>query len=125
MTNFLKVSVQETIYILSDRGWSRRRVAHELGVDHETVGRYLRLRVKPAISTAGSGEVSDSKPAISIPGKGAGRKSQCEPLREAIVAKIEAGLTKQPAPERSASSWIEPKSGINGPSLRAALQRLR
>jgi transposase len=96
MTNFLKVSVQETIYSLSDRGWSRRRIARELGVDRETVGRYLRLRAKPAISITGSGkDLFESKPAISIAGKGAGRKSQCEPLAEVISAKVEVGLSAQ------------------------------
>jgi predicted transcriptional regulator len=52
------------IYSLDDRGWSRRRIARELGIDRETVGRYLRL-AKPAISTAGNG---------------VGQKSQCELL---------------------------------------------
>jgi transposase len=51
----------------------------ELGIDRETVGGYLLL-AKPAISTAG---------------KGAGRKSQCEPLAEAIMAKVEVGLSAQ------------------------------
>jgi transposase len=96
MTNFLKVSVQETIYSLTDRGWSRRRIARELGVDRETVGRYLRLRAKPANSITGSDQSwLESKPANSIAGKGAGRKSQCEPLQEVIRAKIEAGLSAQ------------------------------
>jgi transposase len=35
------------------------------------------------------------KPAISSTGKGAGRKSQCEPLAEVIRAKIEGGLSAQ------------------------------
>src|SRR5208337_1263320 len=79
MSNSLKVSLQTTIYSLSDRGWSRRRIARELGIDRETVGRYLRL-AKPAISTAGIG---------------VGRKSQCEPLAAVIVAKVEVGLSAQ------------------------------
>ena len=41
------------IYSLHDKGWSQRRIARELGLNRETVGRYLRLP-KPAISTAGS-----------------------------------------------------------------------
>jgi hypothetical protein len=49
-------------------------------VDRETVGRYLQLRAKPAIS---------------ITGKVAGRKSQREPLFEVISAKVEAGLSAQ------------------------------
>ena len=54
-------------------------MARQLGLNRETVGRYLRL-AKPAISTAGTI---------------AGRKSQCEPLAEAILAKVEVGLGAQ------------------------------
>jgi predicted transcriptional regulator len=93
MSNVLKVSLQTTIYSLADRGWSQRRIASELGINRETVRRYLRL-AKPAISIAGSEEEADrkpaisitgepaeatqSKPAISIAGVGAGRRSRCE-----------------------------------------------
>jgi len=52
MSNVLEVSLQTTIYSLAQRGWSQRRIAKELGINRETVGRYLRLP-KPAISTAG------------------------------------------------------------------------
>jgi hypothetical protein len=79
MSNFLKVSLQATIYSFDDRGWSRRRIARELGIDRETVGRYLRL----------------AKPAISTVGDGVGRKSQCEPLAALIMAKVELGLSAQ------------------------------
>jgi predicted transcriptional regulator len=108
MSNVLKVSLQTTIYSLADRGWSQRRIASELGINRETVRRYLRL-AKPAISTAGSeegadrnpaisitgkqAEHADSKPAISIAGLGAGRRSRCEWLAEVISAKLEAGLS--------------------------------
>jgi len=94
MSNVLKVSLQETICTLDGRGWSRRRIARELGIDRETVGRYLRL-AKPAISIPGSEEASEAKPAISTPGNGVGRKSQCEPLAEVIKAKVEVGLSAQ------------------------------
>src|SRR6266446_3534549 len=109
MSNVLTVSLQATIYSLRDRGWSRRRIARELGIDRETVGRYLLLakpaisttgvegtgeakpaistagaegtgEAKPAISTAGAEGTGEAKPAISTAGKGIGRKSQCEPL---------------------------------------------
>jgi predicted transcriptional regulator len=63
MSNVLKVSVQTTIYNLADSGWSQRRIANELGINRETVGRYLRLK-KPAISIGGSEDKSDRKPAI-------------------------------------------------------------
>jgi transposase len=94
MSNVLKVSLQETICTLDGRGWSRRRIARELGIDRETVGRYLRL-AKPAISIPGSEEASEVKPAISTAGNGVGRKSQCEPLAEVIRAKVEVGLSAQ------------------------------
>jgi predicted transcriptional regulator len=108
MSNVLKVSLQTTIYRLAERGWSQRRVASELGINRETVGRYLRLGNtaisivesedgsdrKPAISMTGKSEGDgESKPAISIAGIGAGRRSHCEPLAEVIAAKVEVGLS--------------------------------
>ena len=112
MSNVLKVSLQTTIHSLAERGWSQRRIARELGINRETVGRYLRLAdsPKPAISTPGSEGGTESKPAILTPGlegkreakpaistagKNAGRKSQCEPLTKVIVAKVEVGLSAQ------------------------------
>ena len=92
MSNVLKVSLLAAIYSLHDKGWSRRRIARELGLNRETVGRYLRL-AKPAISTAGFEEPCQAKPAIPTAGTIAGRKSQCEPLAEAILAKVEVGLS--------------------------------
>src|SRR6516225_495440 len=79
MSNVLKVSLLAAIYSLHDKGWSRRRIARELGLNRETVGRYLRL----------------AKPAISTTGPPAGRKSQCEPSAEVILAKVEVGLSAQ------------------------------
>jgi len=94
MSNVLTVSVQATIYSLYERGWSRRRIARELGIDRETVGRYLLL-AKPAISATGVEGTGEAKPAISTAGKGIGRKSQCEHLAEVIMAKVEVGLSAQ------------------------------
>ena len=56
MPNVLKASLQTTIYGLAERGWSQRRIARELGINRESVGRYLRLAegAKSAISTTGS-----------------------------------------------------------------------
>jgi transposase len=109
MVNVLKVSVQTTIESLAELGWSQRRIASELGLDRETVRRYIRLAKpaistsgskglpgpKPAISTPGSEGPPDPKPAISTPGKNSGRKSQCEPLAEVIAQKVEQGLSAQ------------------------------
>jgi ParB-like chromosome segregation protein Spo0J len=97
MSNVLKVSLQTTRYSLADREWSQRRIARELGINRETIGRYLRLagNAKPAISTPGVEGSSESKPAISTGGKSVGRKSQCELLAEVILAKVEVGLSAQ------------------------------
>jgi hypothetical protein len=73
MSNVLKVSLQITIYSLAQRGWSQRRIAKELGINRETVGRYLRLS-KPAISTPGFEDGQSPKPAISITGNLAERR---------------------------------------------------
>jgi len=62
MSNVLKVSLQETICTLDARGWSRRRIARELGINRETVSRYLLL-AKPAISTPGSEDATEVNPA--------------------------------------------------------------
>jgi transposase len=95
MSNVLKVSLQTTIYSLADRGWSQRRIAQELGINRETVGRYLG-KSKSAISTTGSLEAGQAKPAISTAGSlGTGRKSPCEALAESIKAKVQIGLSAQ------------------------------
>src|SRR6516225_5391293 len=101
-------SLQTTIYSLANRGWSQRRIARELGLNRETVGRYLRL-AKPAILTTGDEEGAGAKPAIPITGNQAGkdeakpaisitgvasaRRSYCEALAEEIAAKVEVGLS--------------------------------
>ena len=125
MSNVLKVSIQSTIYSLADRLWSERRIARELGINRETVGRHLRLRSKPAISIAGADSALDPNPAISITGpeasadpnpaisitgaeaaaepnpaisitgKETGRKSRCRPLAGSIQAKVDLGLSAQ------------------------------
>lgn len=98
MANLIKVAITHSIQTLYSRGWSKRRIARELGLDRETVARYIRIGLEreskpaiPAISTAGS---PDSKPAISTAGK-PGRPSQCNPFREKIQQRIQAGLSAQ------------------------------
>ena len=99
--NELNVNLQHTILTLAGNGWSNRRIARELGINRETVGKYLLLaRPKPAISTPGSDSdpnskpaipipgsepVPDSKPAISTAGLAAGRQSLCLPLSSAVT----------------------------------------
>src|SRR5688572_31175807 len=67
MPNQLKVAMIETIHSLRQRGWSKRRIARELGIDRETVARHLRLAASgsnPANAPIGSDlPGSDSNPA--------------------------------------------------------------
>jgi len=80
LANKLKMAAIEAIRRLLERGWSRRRVARELGVDRETVARHAQ-----------AGGPDASKPAIST----AGRASQCGPYRPVVESKLEAGLSAQ------------------------------
>lgn len=121
MANLLKMAEQQAIVALIQRGWSQRRIARELGVHRETVGRYVRLaRGQPADDPA----APDSKPAKVITGladgeaavasittvapdgepapkpakviTGApGTRSRCEPFQEVIRGKLEQGLSAQ------------------------------
>jgi transposase len=93
--NRLKVNLQHSIATLAAQGWSRRRIARTLGVNRETVGKYLRLDPNPAISTPGSGSPPDSKPAISTPGSGTGRLSLCLPWQVQIEGALATGLSAQ------------------------------
>src|SRR5271170_6538279 len=66
--NELNVSLQHSILTLAAHGWSHRRIARELDINRETVGKYLRLvNSKPAISTPGSESDPAPEPAISTP----------------------------------------------------------
>jgi transposase len=122
MANLLKMAIREIIRTLHRQGLSQRRIAEELGINRETVARYLRLAQpdpKPAIAPIGSAELDDvPKPAIAPigsaelddasglavapsgsdplpPPRGSGRVSGCEPWRELITAKAEQGLSAQ------------------------------
>jgi len=122
MSNLLKMAVSESIRTLHRRGWSQRRIADELGINRETVARYLRLAEpapKPANAPTGSEEshgaskpanaltgfeenLGTAEPAGAIPSprpdpqpRGCGRASGCEPWRDIIRAKCELGLHAQ------------------------------
>ena len=85
--NELNVSLQHSILTLAAHGWSRRRIARELDINRETVGKYLELaRSKPAISTPGSEPDAGAKPAISTSGSTVGRQSLCQPWQPQIEA---------------------------------------
>jgi len=121
MSNRLKMATVDSILRLHAQGWSERRIARALGVDRKTVSRYVRLSeqdAKPHPTTLGSdggspggalpredpkwanaptglppGELPASVAEfLNRPGRG-GRRSDCEPFRELIAAKLSAGLS--------------------------------
>jgi transposase len=105
--NVLTVSLQLSIQALYARGWSRRRIARELGIHRKTVASHIggpKLPIstvgsaedeaaKVAISTTGSEPVLDSKAAISTAGSPAGRVSLCREFLPTIEAAVTAGLS--------------------------------
>lgn len=94
--NELNVNSQHSILTLAGNGWSNRRIARELGINRETVGKYLLLaRAKPAISTPGSEPSLEPKPAISTAGSTAGHQSLCLPHSSQIEAAVAVGLSAQ------------------------------
>jgi len=86
--NRLAVSLQQSIHTLHARGWSARRIARELGMHRETVGRELK-RSKPAKVATGSAAEAEAKPAKVATGS----RSLCEPHREIITVALVQGLS--------------------------------
>jgi transposase len=72
MSNLLKVAMIDLILSLHRQGHSQRRIARDLGVNRETVARYLkRAKVAPKPANAPSGSSvpeAESKPANAPPG---------------------------------------------------------
>ncbi len=60
MANVLKMTIVQSILSLHAQGWSQRRIADQLGIDRETVSRYVRL----ARSAVQPNPSDLSKPAI-------------------------------------------------------------
>jgi len=102
MANQLKMDMVNAILTLEQRGWSQRRIARELGINRETVAKYLNLPdadSKPATNAPTGSE--GSKPATAPAGsvdleiQNSGPESQCEPFRKVIQDKLQSGLSRQ------------------------------
>ena len=83
MANQLKMALAQDIQTLRGHGWSARRIARELGIHRETVGRYV-AGSKPASAPIGSAS-----------SRQVGSPSMAAPWRRIIIEKLEAGLTAQ------------------------------
>ena len=100
MSNVLKVSEQETIRGLCERGWSLRRIASELGLNRRTVARYAAKCTRQV--TAGSeakctGEVTPGSGREETGSRFGGRraKSRCAELSAEVGEKVGKGLSAQ------------------------------
>jgi transposase len=103
MANYLKMAKVSAILTLKEHGWSQRRIARELGIHPDTVGRYVHLSggdSKPATNAPTGSE--GAKPVKAPTGSGDANsrnetsgRSQCESFREIIEDKIQGGLSRQ------------------------------
>src|SRR5260370_3223894 len=97
----------QELSVLIGLGWSFRRIARETGVDRAPVSRYAKLvRSNPAKVFPGSealetsempliGEAGGSNAAKVFPGSHGPPRSAAAGYRDAIVEKLEQGLTVQ------------------------------
>lgn len=71
MANVLNVALIESIQALFAQGWSRRRIARELGVDRETVGKYVSQGLAgqnhPNLLTGSDGSKPATLPGLPAP----------------------------------------------------------
>lgn len=96
--NQLKVHTQQSILTLAGRGWAKRRIARELGLDRATVRKYLAEASKSPTPQPGSGDCLEAKsPTPPQTGSSAVLQpsSVCDPWDKEIEAAWQAGLTLQ------------------------------
>ncbi len=111
MANQLSMAIQETILSLHRQGWSKRRIARELGLHRDTVRRCVNsaaAQIRPEVTTGFSAAFdskqatpdkattgSDEPQVASATPVAPGGRSLCEPFREIVGAKVYAGLSAQ------------------------------
>lgn len=117
MSHQLKMATVDSIRMLHAQGWTNRAIARQLGINRETANRYVRrINAQSALLlTVGLGTdvskpanapiddsaiLAGSNPAIAPIGVSGsplahaqGRRSDCEPWRELILAKRRQGLS--------------------------------
>ncbi len=113
MANRLKMAKIHSIQTLRAQGWSQRRIARVLGIDRQTVARYVQAAAappRPCTPPLGEGQPDSSldvqnQPNLPIgsdtqnppnpPLGSTGPPSRCEPFRDSIQAALERGLSAQ------------------------------
>src|SRR6266568_2341151 len=103
--NQLKVNQQEAISAPRERGWSKRKIARELGLDRVTVRRYLAVAAaksptpqtgspdpkSPTPQTGSSGSMEAKSPGAQT----GSSDSLCAPWEAQIEPALKAGLSMQ------------------------------
>ncbi len=106
MSNVLKVSKQTTISELYAKGWSLRRIAHELGLNRRTVAAYANRKPKPICDSSPNctteviaGPSSQKRASKTREARAkaslASGKSLCRDHEAFITSRLEAGLTAE------------------------------
>ena len=99
--NEIRMATKHAILGLFRQGWSRRRIARELGIDRKTVARHVDLAEKESKWATNPTPGSDRPMGAEYgtppraPPERVGPPSACEPFREAILTKLDVGLTAQ------------------------------
>ena len=101
------MDLQQSILALSERGWSQRRIARELGLNRETVARYrgrARAQPLPAPLAGPGGEFPDptSKPAIPPTGSGGATEAANPAIPPAGSTGVPPSLTEPAASPKPA-----------------------
>ena len=94
MANRLSMAKVNAILSLNQSGHSNRRIATLLGVDRETVGKYVEAAENQPNAPTGSAESPATIPASGL-NASTGPPSTCDPYRELIQAKLEQRLSAQ------------------------------
>jgi len=94
MANRLSMAKVSAILSLHQSGHSNRRIAKLLGVDRETVGKYVEAAENRPNTPTGSPESPAAIPANGL-NAATGPPSTCDPYRELIQAKLEQRLSGQ------------------------------
>ena len=96
MANQLSMAEIQTILTLHKTGHSYRRIAALLGVNRETVAKYVKQVASEKQPNAPTGSPDGERsPDVPPTACSLGQASACEPHRELILTKLEHGLSAQ------------------------------